>query len=202
MTIQEVNLYLPMFRKEVRAFSAVRIAQLTMIVLVGLLAFYAFGVYQGKHLEQDFDNLKDQAASIEQRLEQLRSSGKTKVSPTLTKQIEEATQKAESNKMILRLLAQRELAHSLGFAVKFESLANRHIPGMWLTEIRFESGGERVELSGWTQKAQTVPQYLQLISKGKEFEKVKFGVLKIEREVNEDYDALRFRIGKPEEDST
>ena len=48
---QQINLYSPLFRKQKKIFSGVAMAQATTLVVVGVLAFYAYVSLQTSLLE-------------------------------------------------------------------------------------------------------------------------------------------------------
>ncbi len=57
-------------------------------------------------------------------------------------------------------------------------------------------------LVGWAQRPEMVPQYLNRVSRGEEFEGASFGSLKVEFKQDDSREAYKFRIGNRESKSS
>lgn len=202
MSDQEVNLYLPMFRKVTPMFSAQTILQLVSVAFVLLAGIYGYGKYENGKLQDNLERMQVRVANVQTKLDSLRTTSVPEASEDLEKQRVELTATLDKSELMLGLLAQSGLLGRQDFATKLETLGNKHIDGIWLTEIHFQAGGDQVSLAGWTQRAEMVPQYLNRISRVKEFEGVKFGTMKIERELDESHEAFKFHIGTRKSDSS
>lgn len=197
MIKQDINLYLPEFRKTEALFTARTIAASLFSVCVLLALIQLFSAYRLSAMAVELRSLSERQQQIDMRLASLRTAVKPEVDPKLEKAITGTRETIEANKQVIRLLTQTNFEKSQGFSRKFEGLARRHQQGVWLTEIHFSSQGSLIELAGWTRRAEAIPQYLQSLVEDTEFEAVKFGVLRIERDVEQQGKSLRFNIGRP-----
>lgn len=85
------------------------------------------------------------------------------------------------------LLAER----SAGFSVPLDALAERHLPGIWLSAIRFEQGGRELLLEGASQQPELLPGYLDSLGRSPAFAGRQFARFDLDRD---DAGVLRFRL--------
>src|SRR5690606_32572376 len=135
--MQNVNLYQPETPR--RQGPSRRQMLLGLALLGGLLL--AHGLWEGWHGVTT-------ARALEQAELQARQAGfrEPQLDPRLVEQLTEL----EAGNQRLQRLAEHLLAlenrHREGFAPLLGGLADRHVPGLWLTRIRLEEGGEHIRL--------------------------------------------------------
>lgn len=84
-----------------------------------------------------------------------------------------------------------------GFSKHFYHIADLADENLSLYEINIYDRGSSLALKGYSRKAETIPEYINLLKKQQEFSKVKFGDLSIEK--IEGHEVLRFSLAKKED---
>lgn len=177
---QQINLYQPIFRTQHKIFSAVTIAQLTVVFVVGLLLIYGYGVWQLSRLEGQVAALD---AHRETAMQQLRTLS-TQVRPEtrsrmLDDQLREAQSEVNSKERLLTALETRRFGNTTGFSMHFAGLARQRINGLWLTRVEVRDGV--VVLDGATEAAELLPRYLARLGQEQAFAGTEFSRLQMAR---------------------
>ncbi|MEJ2444559.1 MAG: PilN domain-containing protein [Exilibacterium sp.] len=196
---QEINLYRPELRRR-RQPLAVRHMLNAFAVFVVSLGLIQLSLWwnQGK-LRHTLTELKAQQQVLQQQVVQLRARRPQSQSALLAGRIDQLKRKLERSRRISGVIGD-QLGNTTGFSGYLQSMARQSPDNIALTEFRFFSGGEYVELAGWTRQAATVPQFIQQLRRENSFEKVKFGVMSIEQDENQK-NLLYFSLGRAATDS-
>lgn len=195
--MQNVNLYQP--ETPGRQGPSRRQMLLGLALLGGLLL--AHGLWEGWHgvttaraLEQAERLARQAEAELQARQAGFREP---QLDPRLVEQLNEL----EAGNQRLQRLAEHLLAlenrHREGFAPLLGGLADRHVPGLWLTRIRLEEGGEHIRLDGLVQEQSLLPHYLASLGGSPALQGRQFAQLQVRREGS---GLLRFRLASRIED--
>ena len=183
MSLQQVNLYQDELRKQKLNYSASMLAKLSVVLLVVFLIFTGFRSFQLQQLQQTLTVLQQEQKTTMAELQKAQTALlKRKNDNALAKQITEKTTELASKQKVLGILSQDEFGNTKGFAEYVSGLARQRIDGLWLTHLRFSSGGTDVALHGSTSKPSLLPKYLQRLSAEKAFSGTQFQSLLMARQ--------------------
>ena len=180
---QQINLYQPIFRKQKKIFSAKTLVQASAMLIAALLLIYGYGRWQVFTLNQELAHAKAQVAASQRRVAEMRRLSPPKVKDQrLEKANEHLARELETKRRVLAVLSGKSFGNTAGFADYLEGLARQHVAGMWLTGLKIQDGGTRLELRGATLRPELVPRFLQRLSGEKAFAGTKFGTFKMSRD--------------------
>jgi len=165
MSLQQVNLYQDELRTQKLNYSALMLAQLSIILLVVCSAVAGFRYIQlQQHQSSLVENQQKQKIAMA-NLQKLQTElAKIKKDATLVKQITERSKELTNKQKVLGILSQDQFGNTEGFIKHISGLARQRIEGLWLTQIRIAGGGNDVALQGITSKSSLLPKYLQRLS--------------------------------------
>jgi len=193
--MQQINLYQPIFRKEKKVFTAVAMLQISVLVLLILTAIYGYGWWQLQPFEKQLEQVASQRQQLTGQIESLKAkqAALTK-SQLLEDELKRVRQEVARKKKIESVLSTGSFGNQQGFSSIWEGLARQHVSGLWLTAIRVENGGRKLQLSGRTVSPELVPVYIQKLSAEKAFQGMSFNLLELTRD-EEDPSVIRFNLG-------
>ncbi|MFQ5642085.1 MAG: PilN domain-containing protein [Thiogranum sp.] len=189
---QQINLYQPVFRKQVKVFSATTLTQIAAAVLVLLLVILAHARWtldgmKGTTtvLQQQLDSLQGQVASLEAGYQAPDTQG-------LDKEIEQLQADIDQRNYLLTQFDRLATRHRSGFAGQFSVLDEQRIPGLWLEGVKVNGAGQ-IELRGVTLDAKLVPAYVQQLARRPDLSTSPFETLSMTR-IDPDKPQLRFEL--------
>ncbi len=163
--MQQINLYQPLFRKQQKIFSAVTMLQAAAMVAVGMLAFFAYGIWQTHALTAQAEQAQKQRDEAAKRVAELaRLYPQRSKDTALEQQVETLRNQVRVKQQVLAKLADRHEGNLHGFAAQLEGLARQRLPQLWLTRVGITHGGQSLELDGSALVPEEVPQYLQRLA--------------------------------------
>jgi len=180
MSFQQVNLYHNELKNKKLNYSASMSLKLCFIVIVGLSAFSGFKSYQIQQQELILQESKNTLSKLTAEKTKIEASRKQK-DAVLDKKITEKKQELSNKQKVLSILNQDEFGNADGFSALVGGLARQRLEGLWLTGLRFSSGGKDIFLKGITNKASLLPKYLQRLSAEKAFVGMTFKNLQMNR---------------------
>lgn len=181
--MQNINLYLPEFRKKTDWLPPLRMAQVAACVAVLLSVISVFEYWQTVGLKRDLAGLEgERAAALAATAALLDRYGAQTEDPVLLADIRVLEAGLQSKEALLQFLGERELGNSSGFSEYLADLSRFHLQGLSLTQVNLANGGRSVQLTGQVLRTALVPRYLQNLSKGSSFASKNFDTLQI-REV-------------------
>ncbi|MHB8746268.1 MAG: PilN domain-containing protein [Gammaproteobacteria bacterium] len=162
---QQVNLYQPIFRAQPKVFSAVTIAQASLLLTLGLAAMYGYARWQNGQLDRQVTRLQAQQDELLKHIEDFstRFPAKQK-NPALDRQAARLTAERAGKARAVAVLSDGVFGNTHGFSTYFAGLAHQHVEGLWLTGLAIGDGGQQLSLSGRTVDAPLVPRYLQQLT--------------------------------------
>jgi hypothetical protein len=179
--MQNVNLYLPEFRKKKHWLDAEKMALVAgatvALLLVASLVDYLQVVQRRGDLAEKQQQQQQVIAATEALLEQY---GVQTEDPALLDSIRELEVDLKSKEALLRFLEGRDPGNADGFSDHLADLARFHVDGLSLNHVALTDGGRSVELAGQVFKAELVPLYLQNLSKGRTYAGKNFALLQID----------------------
>lgn len=178
--VQNVNLYLPEFRRKKHWLDA-----RAMLLLAGV-SLAVLTIVSGVEYAQ-LSSLRADRAVAEAQLQQaqavtaalIEEFGVQTEDLALLDDIRDMESELQSKQTLLQFLEGRELGNANGFSEHLADLSRYHVQGLSLNQISLENGGRSVRLVGQVIKADLVPIYLQNLSKGATYAGTNFESLQI-----------------------
>jgi hypothetical protein len=179
--MQNVNLYLPEFRKKknwLDAEKTVLIAGAGIVLMVVASGIEYWQLMQLRNvLAAKGQEYQDAAAATNALLAQY---GVQTEDPALLENIRELEDDLQSKQALLQFLEGRELGNADGFSEYMADLSRYHVQGLSLDFVSLTNGGRAVELAGQVLKPELAPIYLQELAKGSAYAGMEFESLQIE----------------------
>jgi hypothetical protein len=179
---QQINLYSPLFRKQKKVFSGVAMAQATTLVVVGVLAFYAYVSLQTSLLEI---RVVDSGQRVRAEIERLKVYSTTESPEVRAKALAEQKKKLEAalaeRTRTVQALAESGLGRSDGYSASLRALARLSMQGVWLTRVQFAEKEGEVALVGLATHPELVAAYLERLRKEEALRGQAFSRLDIRR---------------------
>lgn len=163
---QQINLFNPIFLKQKRHFSALTMAQALAVVLVGVLAMYAYQVRQNHTLAQV---LAQADQELEARRVQITRFGKEFSTHGASRLLANELATAEA-----RLALRRDLLDDVktgvggdaqGYSRYLTALARQTLPGVWLTGLDISGKSSALVIKGRALDSALVPAYMRALSR-------------------------------------
>ncbi len=195
MIRQEVNLYSIDFHRGDQAFSFRTTVMAASAFFAILLLVNGYGYWDMFQKKQQLTAINLQAAELNSRVEQLKSTRPLSQRVSIEKEISELVDELDKRKSLLDVIGGQNMGNGEGFSVYLEALSRQALPEVSLTEFNILRGGSYVELAGWTVKPESVPFYLNRLRDEAVFKQVKFGVLAIKKDEKHS-NKLQFSLGK------
>lgn len=161
---QEINLYNPLFFKQVKQFSVRTMLQGLAAVVVGLLVLTVFAVLQTQSVERLNRQYGEQvAAQREQFVAITRRAPQTK-SQALEAEVARLEAEVRARRELLGALGSGELGNVAGFSDFMAAFGRQAMPGLWLTGFTVAEAGNELHLRGRALRPELVPAYLRKLS--------------------------------------
>jgi hypothetical protein len=178
--VQNINLYLPEFRRKKHWLDARRVlalagASIAVLALVSGVEYWQLSQLRAERALADAQLQQAQAATAAV----VEEFGVQTEDLSLLDDIRKLEAALQSKQTLLQFLQGRELGNTGGFSEHLADLSRYHIPGLSLKQITLENGGRSVRLAGQVAKADLVPLYLQNLSKGETYAGTDFERLQI-----------------------
>ncbi len=163
---QQINLFNPIFLKQKRHFSAVTMAQAVGVVLLGVLAMYAFQVRQNQTLAGALAQADEQ---LEARRIQIMRFGKEFSTQGASRLLANELATAEA-----RLAQRRDLLDDVktgvggdaqGYSRYLAALARQTMPGVWLTGLDIGGKSSALVIKGRALDSALVPAYMRALNR-------------------------------------
>lgn len=179
---QQINLYSPLFRKQKKVFSGVAMAQATALVVIGVLAFYAYVSLQTSLLEI---RVVDSGQRVRAEIERLKVYSATESPEVRAKALAEQKKKLEAalaeRSRTAQALAESGLGRSEGYSAALRALARLSMQGVWLTRVQFAGKDGEVAIAGLATHPELVASYLERLRREEALRGQAFSRLEIRR---------------------
>lgn len=178
---QQVNLFLPEFRRQTDWLDFRRMAWLAGLAL---LLFVAVSALRGGQLVQLQGELEDRQAALTAAVNEttalVQRYGVQTEDQALADSVRQLEETLQGKKVLLDFLAGRELGNTAGFSGHLADLSRYLVPGLRLTAIELRRGGGGVLLSGQVSHAANVTLFLRNLSQSPAYAGKSFDALRIE----------------------
>lgn len=183
MSMQQVNLYQDELKKQKLNYSALMLAQLSVILIVAFSMFAGFRYFQLQQHQTSLVEQQQKQKMVMANLQKIQAEfSLRKKDAALSKRLTERTKELANKQKVLGILSGDEFGNTTGFIEHISGLARQRIDGLWLTQIRIAGGGTDVTLQGSTSKSSLLPKYLQRLSAEKVFTGTEFESLVMTRQ--------------------
>lgn len=191
---QQINLYLPEFRKVKDPLTFERLVSISLAVLAVLFLVSVYEFWRSSSLGNKLQELDAQRLALQSRTEAtLEEITSRSTDAELVKTVDELEEGLSGKRVLMEFLAGREEGNTRGFSGYLRELSVFHLEGLRLTHILLDQGGESVTLEGEVLKADLVTRYLQALNSGSSFMGKSFASLSI-REKEEETNVMLFKV--------
>lgn len=163
---QQINLYSPLFRRQKKIFSAVAMLQATLLVVLGIAAFYGYVALQTSLLEL---RVADSGQRLRSELERLKVLGAAESPEVRAKLLGEEKKKLEAmlaeRNRTAQALAEGGLGRGEGYSAALRALARLSMDGVWLTRVQFAEKDGEVAIAGRATHPELIATYLERLRK-------------------------------------
>lgn len=178
--VQNVNLYLPEFRRkkhwlDAEKFVLVAGAALLLLLVASGVEYWQLAQLRSELAQKELE--RQQAVAATAALEA--QYGTQTEDPALLADIRELEENLQSKQALLEFLEGRELGNAGGFSEHLAELSRHHVEGLSLNRISLSDGGRVVELGGQVIKADLVPVFVQQLGRGRTYSGMQFEKLDI-----------------------
>lgn len=163
---QQINLYNPIFLQKKKHFSAVTMLQALGALLVGIVAFYGYALFESRALTRVADDSRKQLQAQSEQVGRLtREFGPQGRSKVLDEEIARATVRLKQRSDLLATLRTGGLGNTEGFGRYLSALARQAMPGVWLTGLTIGGDETVLQLNGRVLHADLVPTYIRALNR-------------------------------------
>lgn len=178
--VQNINLYLPEFRRkkhwlDARRMLALIAASIAVLALVSGVEYWQLARVRAERAAVDAQLREAQAATAAL----VEEFGVQTEDLALLDEIRDLEAALKEKQTLLQYLEGTERGNAEGFSEHLADLSRYHVQGLSLRQITLENGGRSVRLVGQVVKADLVPIYLQNLSKGVTYAGTNFERLQI-----------------------
>jgi hypothetical protein len=175
---QQINLFNPVFLKQKKMFSAVKMLDAMAVLLVGVFVFYAYASIESLNLDRQSVETGRQYEQAKLRLVQTSARyAPKKADASLEAEVNALQAQLGARKAALNSLGAGALAHDASYAEYMRALARQSLAGLWLTGFKVAKGGAELEISGRALQPELVPSYIRRLGRepalqGRAFESI------------------------------
>jgi len=162
---QQINLYNPIFLKQEKHFSARTMVHALGVIVLGLVALYAFALVESQKAARNAQLQREQLTAQKDLLVklgvQLTAQGLDK---TLEADVARAEAEVKNRTATLDALSAGELGNTTGFSEFFAAFGRQAAPGVWLTRFTISDSGNDLTVHGRALQPELVPMYLRTLN--------------------------------------
>lgn len=164
---QQINLFNPIFLRQKKYFSFVTILQALALLLIGMLSFYAYAVFQtgrlGKEVEEAGRRLEQEKVRFAKVGTEL---GPRKKNQELEARVNDMERQVKEREEILGIQAGAG-GDGRGFSEYLRAFARQSVNGLWLTNFSLSENGSKMVIGGRALRPDLVPDYIRRLGKEK-----------------------------------
>jgi hypothetical protein len=158
---QQINLFNPVFLKQKKLFSAVKMLDALAVLVVGVFAFYAYASIESLNLDRQAVETGRQYEQAKLRLAQTSARyAPKKTDASLEAEVISLQAQLGVRTAALNNLGINALVHDASYAEYMRALARQSLAGLWLTGFRVAKGGAEIEIIGQALQPELVPAYI------------------------------------------
>ncbi|MDA8107016.1 MAG: MSHA biogenesis protein MshI [Betaproteobacteria bacterium] len=161
---QQINLFNPLFLRQEKYFSARTMLQALALIVIGLGAFYAYGIWQTRALGDLVARQGAEVAHLRSRIVTLSGAGAQNRIRALQEESGKLESAIKAREALLEKLRTGDLGNSEGVSRYFAAFAAQDLAGVWLTGFTVGKGGNELRVRGRALAPDLLPAYLQRLS--------------------------------------
>jgi cell division protein FtsB len=178
---QQINLFNPVFLKQKKQFTALRMAQALGLVLIGGVLLSAYAAYQSRELSQQAADVGAQLATAQQELAQTNARlVPRKKNQALEDELTRLQTEQDSLQQAMVKLQNDEFGNRVGYSAYLRAFARQITPNLWLTGFSIDGAGRAIGIQGRTLQPELVPAYIKRLSQEPVLQGISFAVLEMQ----------------------
>jgi len=198
--MQQVNLYLPEFQPRREPMNALHMGLILLAVLVVIVVWSLFSGMRTTQLEASLEAEREQLRALQNEVQTLTAQMPERRGARVEEQVAELRADVHRREQILNVISRQNLGNAEGFSSQLQTLARQSLDDLALSHFALKSGGNYVELAGRVRRPELVPMYLRRLRDEQSFADVRFGVLDVAREPDDQGPGLTFTLKQAERD--
>jgi hypothetical protein len=159
---QQINLFNPLFMRKEKYFSTRTMLQSLGLIALGLIAIYAYALWQSSEIERLAAGYGRQLAAQRDQFVALSGQGRSKL---LQAEVARLEADVRARRGVIDVLQGGGLGNSDGFSRYFAAFARRPMHGVWLTGFSVDDNGNVLNIRGRVLHPDLVPAYLKALNK-------------------------------------
>ncbi|MDA8391035.1 MAG: hypothetical protein M0Z76_09955 [Gammaproteobacteria bacterium] len=177
MTVQEINLYHPIFRRQPKRFSAAAMLQAVVVLLAAGLLLYGFDFWQMRNLQAELIRARQTQQRADARLS--RAASLFGLGP-LQARIVKLKRHADALRHLQTILLQSHKA-AQGDGPVMLALGRSVVPGLWIGSVHFDRARRLLVIHGHSERPSAVPVFLRRLAQERLWTDITFQGLHIDR---------------------
>jgi hypothetical protein len=179
---QQINLYQDILIDKPKPLQSRQSGLLLLVTVLCLVLISVYSYWQNYNLNTEVKRLQAQQLVESTRIAALEKQyPERQKNVLLEKKIQRLEQEIQGQNRALSYFSGQDEDGNGKILASLEGLAQYPLKGIWLSRIRLLDGGTEVQLSGSAVKADTIPDYLDLIGENHIFGGKVFARLKLNR---------------------
>lgn len=159
---QQINLFNPLFMRKEKYFSTRTMLQSLGLIALGLMAIYAYALWQSSGLERLTAGYSRQLAAQRDQFLSLSGQGRSKL---LEAEVTRLETDVKARRDMLSMLQGGGLGNTDGFSRYFAAFARHPMRGVWLTGFSIGDNGNALNIRGRVLHPDLVPEYLKALNR-------------------------------------
>lgn len=163
---QQINLYNPVFLQQKKHFSAVTMLQALGLLLIGILAFYAYSLTETRALARVAADtrlqLQSQTEQVARLTQEFSPGGRSRL---LEEEVARTAARLKQREELLAVLRTGGLGNTAGFSRYLAALARQPVSGVWLTGLSIGGDEAALQLTGRVLHSDLVPAYIRALNR-------------------------------------
>lgn len=158
---QQINLFNPLFLRQEKYFSTRTMMQSLALIALGMVAIYAYALWQSNELRHLAAGYGGQLAAQRTQFISLTGQGRSKL---LEAEVARLEADVKSRRGALDLMQGGGLGNTDGFARYFAAFARHPMRGVWLTGFSVGDNGNVLSIRGRVLHPDLLPAYLKALN--------------------------------------
>jgi Tfp pilus assembly protein PilN len=197
--VQHLNLYKQLEKPKEVAFSARQLLRLVGISFVFMMCVYGWLAIDQQSINKELAKQVETQRVIDEQLSGLNTEKNRRLKDNqLEQDIAQLKRDVSFRRQLLASVNPEDNSTESGFAKYLKGLSRQHISGMWFTDIELHQGGQQLALLGETRSPETVPRFIQGLSKEAIFSGHQFRIFRLYSPENEN-STLNFELRSREQ---
>jgi hypothetical protein len=158
---QQINLFNPLFMRKEKYFSTRTMLQSLGLIALGLIAIYAYALWQSSDLKRLAADYSRQLTAQRNQFLALTGQGRSKL---LEAEVARLEADVNARRGVLNLVQGGALGNTDGFSRYFAAFARHPMRGVWLTGFSIGDDGNVLSIRGRVLHPDLVPAYLKALN--------------------------------------